>query len=136
MLLGVSLISLRIVELIRSNYVNGEVVAVEQYAGDCRRPSGRTQSCNRYQATVRFNTTGTSAPVEVQIEAGQRSMHLEKGAHVMLMYAEGAPTSAHIASLSEGWRSGLSLLMAGILITLITRANFSRSQELPPPRLT
>ena len=118
--LGLILCANRTYSIILHKIVSAKVTAVEEFAGECRRVSGKYETCLKAKVNVEFpiNKSGEIRTGQVEIERAGPA--LVAGAALQVMFVDGKPETVKLADLSSGWVGPLGVLFIGVLILIIS----------------
>lgn len=123
-ILGMVLCCNRMVEITSNKIVTGKITSIEEFQGQCRRVSGKYESCLKAKAGVEFpiDRAGKTASGTIEIEHLLSS--IAPGTELKVMFKTRHPETVQIADISSGWKGPIGLLVLGSLILFVSA--FSR----------
>jgi len=97
--------------------VEAEITAITPYETECRRRSGRVQSCILQRLTVRFTPAGQESPIEGDIRPRERT-DVAVGEKVRINYDPARGNAPYLGTLSGDWTFRLTPLVLGLFLLI------------------
>jgi hypothetical protein len=123
-ILGLLLCCARAVDITSNKIVSAKVISLEEFSGQCRRVSGKQESCLKARVVVEFpiNREGKLHTGTVEVE--RLVAAIVPGSELKVMFKARKPETVKIADISSGWLGPIGVFMIGALILFVS--GFSR----------
>ena len=124
---GLVLCCARAVEITSHKIVTAKVISVEEIMGECRRVSGKQESCMKARAYVEFPTNREGKLANGNIEIERLQSTIAPGTEIKVMFKARKPETVKIADISSGWKGPIGIFMIGALILFVSRSSLKGS---------